>query len=530
LLRWEGTKNVASGETFWYGEDNAVLTHWEGSVPANREAIGGADSTSVSIDADNPKYIAAVDDTNENSLMLTTDTRNLAQGINQYDANGGTNTGVQDHMGLSNDTTSLILPHIDYWISDDEPSGTRAEILSQPPNATIVASAKEDDGEFHPSTWENKLRITLEENNGTFLERHPVNVSINTGKMDVDDECSDLAFIEEGKILPYKVWNNCDSLSFDEPDDFVARWPMDEGIGSFANDTSSNELDGTLNGDASWVSGRFKGGIELDGDGDFIEVDDSSKLNTDAFTVEAWINWDGESGAANTEPENILAKAEGTDEGYSLAIKEDLSGFKTILGNGTTYKKANATTTPPKDEWIFLTASYNTSHLKLYVDGVLKNTTAVDEYEKDSNELTFGAHPNVKTDPDFNFNGSIDEVKIYDHALTNEEIQEQSNFSTTITFLTNISALATENDVQVFGGSSTNLSEPATDSSDFAIPANTDQPTVTTSSIFSYQDAAQRFAAEGQEGIGDEIDFTIQGHCTTVTFDSRQFQLSEKVC
>ena len=72
--------------------------------------------------------------------------------------------------------------------------------------------------------------------------------------------------------------------------DLVGHWAFDEGQGTIAYDSSGNGHHGTLHGDPQWGVGKINGALELDGDGDYVEVPDheSSRL-WERFTLAAWI-------------------------------------------------------------------------------------------------------------------------------------------------------------------------------------------------------------------------------------------------
>jgi len=73
--------------------------------------------------------------------------------------------------------------------------------------------------------------------------------------------------------------------------DLVGHWKLDEGSGTVAADATGNGHDGTLNGDPQWVDGYFGGALDLDGQGDEVEVPYSPDLNPeDSFSISAWAN------------------------------------------------------------------------------------------------------------------------------------------------------------------------------------------------------------------------------------------------
>ena len=54
--------------------------------------------------------------------------------------------------------------------------------------------------------------------------------------------------------------------------DLVGHWKLDEGSGTTAYDSSGNGFDGTLVGDTKWVAGKYGAAVEVDGNGDYVEI------------------------------------------------------------------------------------------------------------------------------------------------------------------------------------------------------------------------------------------------------------------
>lgn len=71
--------------------------------------------------------------------------------------------------------------------------------------------------------------------------------------------------------------------------DLVAHWQFDESSGSVAHDASGNGNNGTLKGDPQWVAGRIGGAIQLDGNGDYVDVGSVGISGTDQRTIAGWV-------------------------------------------------------------------------------------------------------------------------------------------------------------------------------------------------------------------------------------------------
>ena len=80
-------------------------------------------------------------------------------------------------------------------------------------------------------------------------------------------------------------------ISFAEIDfaDCVGMWLFDEGNGNKAEDSSGTGNDGSIEGGAKWVDGKFGKGLSLDGSDAYVEIAHDDSLNVGAeHTIALW--------------------------------------------------------------------------------------------------------------------------------------------------------------------------------------------------------------------------------------------------
>lgn len=70
--------------------------------------------------------------------------------------------------------------------------------------------------------------------------------------------------------------------------DLVGWWAFDETSGTTAYDSSGHGNHGTLQGDPQWVAGRTGGALELDGDGDYVDIGSVGMSVMDQRTLTGW--------------------------------------------------------------------------------------------------------------------------------------------------------------------------------------------------------------------------------------------------
>ncbi|MFH1881675.1 MAG: LamG-like jellyroll fold domain-containing protein [Planctomycetota bacterium] len=195
----------------------------------------------------------------------------------------------------------------------------------------------------------------------------------------------------------------------------VGWWTFDEGTGDIAADSSGNGNDGTLHGPVEWTTeGKLGGAMKFTGPYNYVLVENSPELNpTDAITIAAWINpsWTGNN--------RILQK--GTSDNQYRLIKEwgdntkfHLSGVGALFPQGVL---------PPLGEWTHFAATYDGSAMKMYFDGLVVAEMSASGDIATSDEPIFIGNKHSTAPAGDEFNGILDDVRIYNRALSQSEIK-----------------------------------------------------------------------------------------------------------
>ncbi len=210
----------------------------------------------------------------------------------------------------------------------------------------------------------------------------------------------------------------------------VAEWHFDGD----AKDSSGNGNDGTIYG-ATFVDGKFGGALSFNGVSDYVErsFDPSFTPGTKSWTVEAWIKAPGGSAgdivswyrcganpSCNT-PDNAI---------YELWIAKNKAGWK-VGGDNGNRDTIISLSDVADDRWHFIVGTFDPSQhfMKLYVDGQLMNSTYIPLYSINDGgvRIPFEIGRFFRTgwgNPDGYFKGIIDEVRVYNHALSDDVIKE----------------------------------------------------------------------------------------------------------
>jgi subtilisin family serine protease len=194
----------------------------------------------------------------------------------------------------------------------------------------------------------------------------------------------------------------------------VSWWKFDEGSGSIAYD-SAGDYDGTLIGGPSWVAGKIGDyALEFDGSNDCVDTADFDL--PDDFSVAMWLNPSSTDngqcfiGKNADSPDNIFVLGF-WNGGYSVYIREEhyYSGVKT-----TGWQHVAV---------VVKKASSSSSDVTVYKDGVVLWSHTLNAVGGNmlGKPWTIGQEWDGSSRTDF-FGGVIDDVRIYNRALTEEEI------------------------------------------------------------------------------------------------------------
>ena len=219
-------------------------------------------------------------------------------------------------------------------------------------------------------------------------------------------------------------------------DGLTAYWSFDEGSGTTAEDVIGGN-DGTLNGDPNWVDGISGKALDFDGSGDYVDVANSPDLNpTDAITITAWFKAESFALGSYAWP-SLVAKYTSGVGGYSLSVQKIYESTPQItasiyledLGPGghITLQEAPPTEVVLPNILYFTAMTYNGSEFTLYRAKEGDATPSISAISSGSGKLaTSDSHLNIAESP-YNpgryWNGLIDEVRIYNRALTSAEIE-----------------------------------------------------------------------------------------------------------
>ena len=216
------------------------------------------------------------------------------------------------------------------------------------------------------------------------------------------------------------------------PDSYTeCLYHFDEGSGTTTTDASGNGNDGTLYGSPNWTSSRsgLRNAIKFDGVDDYVDIGTDIFSNAtfeDGGTLEAWIKIN----SFPSESDNYASfiSIEGR---FDLSVDYgDVARF--YVNDGGTNANLYSASTLQTNKWYHVIGTIDgNSTVSLYINGILDNSTSYNGHlniDEVSRLNTIGSHYSLVAG--HFFNGTIDEVIIYNRSLSAEEVKAHYGFDT----------------------------------------------------------------------------------------------------
>jgi hypothetical protein len=210
----------------------------------------------------------------------------------------------------------------------------------------------------------------------------------------------------------------------------VGWWKLDEGEGISAYDSSGNGNTGTLtNLDPSndWVDGKFGKALDFDGSDDYVETSASTIFDVGTtVSMTAWIKRDTNS--HNWESIANHIKKTSSYDGYWIGSIAN-GKIRAFVGPYTNY--VDTTNAVSNSVWHHVALVSNGTIFSIYVDGVKASADqAVGAISTTNVSVRIGRSIAAGE----YFDGQIDDVRIYNYALTAEQIKQIMNEGSAIRF------------------------------------------------------------------------------------------------
>ena len=196
----------------------------------------------------------------------------------------------------------------------------------------------------------------------------------------------------------------------------VGYWSFNEGTSTLAHDFSGHGNTGTLSGTTlpTWTAGKLGQALKFNGSTSYVTASNVSVGNS--FTASAWVKaaaWPQINGTRILE-----ANGAGRGNTFGLVIANGATGVSSAVNN--TLPATGVALTA--GVWKLVTVTYDGTTEFLYANGALISSKAVTTAGAGSHTMGIGTRGN--TPGTLVWNGTIDDVRIYNRALSAQEVKQ----------------------------------------------------------------------------------------------------------
>jgi hypothetical protein len=194
--------------------------------------------------------------------------------------------------------------------------------------------------------------------------------------------------------------------------DLIGHWKFDEFSGDVAADSSGNGYEGTIYGGPVWIPGQNLAALRFDGTDDYVGTGVSLLNNMSDFSMTGWVS------ARN--PGAARIGLFGQNDLIEMGFNNGNLSIWTAATGGTT----STAWTFPNDTWHHVAIVDEGTDMMIYLDGELAVTgTGSDSYGTSSYPFNIGGGGIWDATGNW-FSGAIDDVRVYNHSLSEAEIQD----------------------------------------------------------------------------------------------------------
>jgi serine/threonine protein kinase/Flp pilus assembly protein TadD len=235
----------------------------------------------------------------------------------------------------------------------------------------------------------------------------------------VDDQSSKYQRMSEARLKLYQARQTYHRQPL-FANQMIAWWTFDKVKSQSVLDSSGNDLNGKIVGDAQIVSDPERGKVlSLEGDGDYVDCGNNPVFDiTDKITVAAWVN-------ITTVPKEWTSIVTKGNNAWRLVTEGDHRRFHFAVAYVTTGASwIHGEIEVAANEWHHVCGTYDGANIRLYIDGVEDTASPLaysDSIGINNQSVLIGANAHL---PRHEWDGLIDDVRIYSYALSEAEVKE----------------------------------------------------------------------------------------------------------
>jgi len=203
-------------------------------------------------------------------------------------------------------------------------------------------------------------------------------------------------------------------------------FPFEEGAGDIALDASGNKNDGDIKGNPKWVASIDKFGKALQFDGTVVVTAPHIPFDNRSFTIMMWMN------PVNDKRQEFFTQNQSGATNLSLHLRLGGPAGDSAPANGIRYgfygnDLDSPTNIVEANTWVHLAFWYDLSNKakperRLYVNGEMVGSDSGAPYQGATGDTVLGEWTGV--DPSWHYKGILDDVRIYDYAVSEDLIKK----------------------------------------------------------------------------------------------------------
>ncbi len=203
--------------------------------------------------------------------------------------------------------------------------------------------------------------------------------------------------------------------------DPISYWNLDEGSGTLAHDSSGNGNDGILKNGPAWTTGKTgTHALSFDGVDDYVDAGNDPSLDfiaSGSMSIAAWVNLDTLPSALGHYEGTVQKTVNG--KGFIFEVCTD---DRICVENGNGWSEAHGSTALAAGKWYHVVFVYDDQTTRFYLDGIddTDDTGAGTFIDDTTSHVFIGG----LLSPHHEFEGRIDDVRIYNRALSSSEISD----------------------------------------------------------------------------------------------------------
>ncbi len=228
------------------------------------------------------------------------------------------------------------------------------------------------------------------------------------------------ATLQENSFLEnYQTQDYASEITFSNSSEnsLISYWSLDEGQGGIARDDSGLGNNGELTS-TTWTDGISGSALQFDGSGS-VNVPSNGTLNPSRVSVAAWLY--PTQFPAPGPNHHFMGKWTGGGYQYVAYLAAGTNGqVRFQVSNGSKFNESASTVNISLNQWSHFVATWDGNNIRIYVNGVEGTTELYRQFTGDlcggSAQLTIGSAAGI------GLHGRMDEVYLYSHALSAEEV------------------------------------------------------------------------------------------------------------